>query len=578
MSDLKKSIKDRLRVEKGFIRKKWKDRLRVALVYPNTYWIGMSNLGFQILYQILNSRDEIVAERAFLPDPGLLDIGTVLTMESQSPLKRFHLIAFSISYENDYPNLLKILKISHIPLLSSERGSPYPLIMAGGVATFINPEPIAPFIDLFYMGEAESRLNKLLDILIYNLTKKRIDKKELLKDISRELRCVYIPSLYNVYYGKDGCIKGMEPIELHLSNRVEVAKTAAEDFKITTSTICTPNTEFSNRTIVEMVRGCGWGCRFCVAGYIYRPPRRHPEDKLLEYIRETLKKRREVALLGASLSEIENLSLITHEILRQKGRFSISSIRIDSLTPELLEDILNAGQRTITVAPETGSERLRTAINKHLKDSQIFEGIERIATIGNISIKLYFMIGLPEETWEDLESIVTLIKKIRHHMIKRSKKRGTIGTIKCSINCFIPKPFTPLQWTPLEDVEILKQKQRWLKRALSKIGGVRVTFDVPKWAYIQALLSLGDRRVAHILLRVIEDSLSWKDALRESSINPDFFVYRERNLEEILPWDFLDHGIKKGFLIEEFRLYKVAEESPPCLPSKKCTRCGICSL
>ena len=553
--------------------------MSVALVYPNVYRVGMSNLGFQVVYALLNRRQDVVAERFFLPDDREMSLAAesgkgLFSHESFSPLQKFDLVAFSLSFENDYPNILKILDLGKIPLLSEERRDPHPLVIAGGINTFLNPEPLAPFFDLFLLGEAEGFLDPFMD-RFRDLKESFSDRDKLMVSLARET-AVYAPRFYRCEYNKDGTLESRHVTDASVPEKILVGRTDQKSFPVRKSTILAQNTEFADRVLVELGRGCGWSCRFCAAGYVYRPPRFHEEAELTPVLEEALEKGEPLGLMSACVSDVPGIENLTRLVTEKGGRFSVSSLRADSLTPVLVEHLWKAGQRSIAIAPEAGSERLRRVVNKHLSREQIIDAVRMIAKTGDFSLRLYFLIGLPTETRDDVDEILSLVKLIKHHMVKESATRGRIRQIKLSVNCFIPKPFTPFQWFPMEEESILKEKQRWLKKALAKEGGVKVSFDVPKWAYVQTLMSMGDRRVSSLLLASHHHGEDWKQAFRNSELNPDFFVYRPKGLEEVLPWDFIDHGIRKEHLIREYKLALNAKESDTCRVGA-CKACGICS-
>jgi radical SAM superfamily enzyme YgiQ (UPF0313 family) len=580
--DIVSIYRTRLAREKGTVKKDWGGRLSVALTYPNYYRLGMSNLGFQVVYNILNQRSDVVAERVFLPEGQEMSLylrsgKSLMSLESQAPLQKFDLVAFSLSFENDYPNILKILEMGKIPLHSAERSYPCPLIMAGGVTTFLNPEPLAAFIDFFLMGEAEANLNKFIDHLS-DFISSNLERDEIAKNLATNMTTLYVPSLYEPEYHKDGTLKSFLPKESKVPEKIKVACSAtggSTEQKVPISTITTPDTEFGNKILIELGRGCGRSCRFCAAGYVYRPPRVHPESDLLTATEKILKQCKQVGLLSAAVSDIPGIENLSSLILKHGGRFSVSSLRADTLSQGLLDHLKKAGQKTVAIAPEAGSERLRKVINKHLTRKQITDAINLISKTSDFTIRLYFLIGLPTETRNDVSEIVDLVKVIKHNMVKVSAPRGRIGQIKLSVNCFVPKPSTPFQWFALEQASSLKEKQKWLKKTLAKEGGVKVNSDLSKWAYVQTLLAMGDRRVASILLMSHNLDGDWTKALRFSDINPDFFVYRPKGLDEVLPWDFIDHGILKGHLIKEYELALKGEESDICHVGE-CYRCGVC--
>ncbi len=579
ISKIASLYRQRLSLEKGTVKKDWGGRVPVALIYPNLYQVGMSNLGFQDVYGILNDIPGIVSERAFLPGEEELSIYKrtncpLLSVETCTPVSKFRILAFSLSFENDYPNILEILKMSGTPLTREKREECHPLVIAGGITTFMNPEPLADFIDCFLLGEAEIVLKGFCRAFL-DLPLDVIERHEIIKILAEKVEGLYCPSLYRVEYRDDGRIRSFEPALSSIPSRIKVAKKRPLQGKPARSRIITPSTEFSDTVLLELTRGCGHACRFCAAGYVYRPPRNFPLDEVIFCLEEILEKYKRVGLVSSSVSDFPETEKVTGFILDKGGGFSISSIRADAVTEDFAAYLQRAGQKTVTIAPETGSERLRRVINKGLTNEQIIRAVQILTQKAHFHIKLYFMIGLPTETREDVREMVELVKTIRHHIIKKSRGRSKIGRIRLSVNCFVPKPFTPFQWFPMDTVKSLKAKQRDLKSAVSKLGGVSISFDVPKWAYIQTLFSMGDRRVGRMLLDAHENNWDWNKVFRNSDLNPDFFVYRQRELDEILPWDFIDHGIRKSILQEEYRLSLASKESPACNVGA-CNRCGVC--
>ena len=559
--------------ETGVIRKKWNGRIKVALVYPNTYHVGMSNLGFQAVYELINTFENVVCERSFLPDDGGSGkTERITTMESGNPISAFDLIAFSVSYENDYPNLLTILEKAKLPLGSKDRGIPHPLVIAGGVAFFLNPEPLAPFIDCFLIGEAEAILPRFFDTVSHDLLAQ--NRISCLNTLARDAPGVYVPSLYRTEYKSDGTIDSFKPIS-DVPEKVERQYVKDLSRIPTCSPVITPDTIFDSTFLIEVSRGCPHGCRFCGTGFVYRPPRFRPFSLLKECMEQGAAKTDKIGLVGAAVSDLPDLNKICGREFGTDARISFSSLRADALTPELLSILKKSKTKTATIAPDAGSERMRNVVNKGISESDILNAAEQIVAAGIPNLKLYFMVGLPTETMKDVDAIVILCKKIKHRFLKSSRVKKRIGEITVSLNSFVPKPFTPFQWVKMDDVHLLKEKIKKIKNGLKRVANVRVHSDIPRWAYIQALLSRGDRRVAHILSLLNKNQGNWPKTFKSSPINPDFYVLRERSLDELLPWDFIDHGIRKSFLKTEYKRALQGKTSPPC-PMESCDVCGVC--
>ena len=561
---------DRLAAETGAIVKNWRNKIHVALVYPNHYSVGMSNLGFQTIYRLLNSFEQVVCERVFLPDrsSGKADVASI---ESARTLQAFHCIAFSISFENDYANMLEILQKAELPLLSALRGASLPLIIAGGASCFINPEPIAPFIDCFILGEAEGVLEAFFQPFDPNR-----NRRAFLLEAAQTVPGVYVPEFYRPEYTNSGCLQRFSPIEDVPTKIKRVFERDIGSFA-TDSVILTNETSFENTQLIEVSRGCPHGCRFCSAGYIYRPPRFRPLDRLQDSLAAGARRTQKIGLLGAAVSDLPDLKTLC-DMGRTLGcRLSFSSLRADALNDNMLAALKAAGSKTATIAPECGSERLRRVVNKGLKEETILEAAEKLVAAGIPNLKLYFMIGLPTETMEDIDAIVTLVKKIKHRYLQSSRSKGHIGQVTVSVSSFVPKPHTPFQWVAMDEVKHLKHKITVIKTGLKKVANVRVHADVPRWAYIQAFLSCGDRRVSELLQLSVKNHQNWPQTLKNSPINSDFFVYRERNQDELLPWDFIDMGIDKPFLWREYQRALQALDGPTCpMDPDQCRMCGVC--
>ncbi|MBF0526811.1 MAG: radical SAM protein [Deltaproteobacteria bacterium] len=553
--------------------------IKVALIFPNRYHLAMSNLGFQRVYELFNQAAGVVCERAFLPDPDeeeeYLRTGSrLITLESQSQVADFHLIAFSVSFESDYLNLVRILKLAGLEAGSRDRAANDPLVLAGGVAVMLNPEPLADFVDLFLLGEAEVILTPFLEA-VKRLNHEDVAKPALLRQLGMELPFAYVPSGYHPVYDEHGGLIAFEP-EPGFPDRIRSSKlTEFGRRPPVKSVILTPDTEFKSMPLVEIGRGCGFSCRFCAAGYIYRPPRHLDQETCYDTVIPLARDHPRLGLVSPDVAGIPGIAHLGQAILQAGGKFSVSSVRADGLPPELIQALLDSGDQVMTIAPDAGSERLRRVINKHLTEEQILAGAEKIIAAGILNLKLYFMIGLPTEEKEDVEALTALVKKIKHRLLKVYQGKKRIGTITVSLNCFVPKPFTPFQWTAFASVKELKDRISMIKKSLEREPNVRVNSDLPKWTYVQALLARGDRRVGRIMAAAAAYDGDYVRAFKESPVNPDYFVSRERAEDELFPWDFIDHGLTKSFLWREYQAALAGKETPWC-DVGKCLRCGVC--
>jgi radical SAM superfamily enzyme YgiQ (UPF0313 family) len=514
----------------------------------------MSNLGFQTLYRILNDDENVVCERAFFPDSEDLQEycntqTPLFSLESQKPLSSFDILAFSISFENDFLNVLTLLELAHIPLESRLRNGRYPWVIAGGVAVFLNPEPMSEFFDLFILGEAEEVIGEFLEVCRQTLSDKR-KKDDFLRNLGK-LEGVYIPKVYRVTYAENGKIEAMDP-EPGFPRKVKRRWVPKLDQFPTRSTLFTPDTEFKEMALVEVNRGCPRGCRFCAACYVYHPFRNRSLSFLESISKEALLKERRIGLTGTAVSDHPQLVPLCQSILSQQGGISVSSLRVDAVTSPLIQCLRKGEDRTVAIAPEAGSERLRKMLKKGYSEEEILKSIDVLVENGLSQIKCYFLVGLPSETEEDVKGILSLAKRISHQILSNQRNQKKRWRLVLSVNPFIPKPATPFQWVPLEEVGELKKKLKMIQRGAQGVKGMEMIHDLPKWAYVQALLSRGDRRVGKILMATHQCQGNWSQALRETSINADFYVYRKRDLDEIFPWDFIDHGISKEQLKEEY--------------------------
>jgi len=564
--------RQRFELETGLTASPWGGRLSVALVYPNTYHQGMSNLGLQTIYQMLNTRDDTLCERFFLPDPEDLDEHRrtgfpLVSVESQRPPGDFDLIAFSISFENDYLNLPILFELGRLPLWRAQRDEHQPLVLCGGVCAFLNPEPLADIMDLFAVGEAEVILPQLLEGLLARDTDNR---KQLLSHLS-QLPGVYQPGGYTISYGQTGELQAMTPAE-NLPERVKRQWQTHLDDSQSRTCVATPDTEFGSMHLVEVSRGCPRACRFCAAGFIYRPFREHSLDHLRHEILEGQHEVGRVGLVAAAVSDYGELAEIGRAILDHGGEVSVSSVRIDAITIDQVRVLADAGHKTLALAPEAGSQQMRDVINKGIDEAQILAAVELLAEGGIPNLKLYFMIGLPTESEADIVAIADLTVKIRQIWEAIGRQRGRLGRLHLSVNPFVPKPWTPLQWAPMEQRGQLEKKYRLLQKRLRPLPNVDLNFESLRQAEIQGLFARGDRRVGRLLPLLAEGS-SLKAACRQVGLDPAFYLHRERGKDELFPWDIIEQGVQRGHLRKEYEEALAARPGHACHPG--CRRCGL---
>ena len=549
--------------EVGYIRKPHANRLRVALAFPNTYFVGMSNLGLQTMYSLLNAHADVVCERFFLPPKqelaALLQSGTrLVTIESQTPVRDFDVVAFSVSFEWDYTNVLTLLRLSDIPLWASERDYRHPLVVIGGAVTFVNPEPLAPFADVIAAGEGEALVPALVEACGI------ASRSQLLRTLAGH-RGFYVPSFYDVTYGDQGTIAAVTARE-GTGAPATVKKAALKTTEACdppSTRIFTPDTAFGSRFLVEVVRRCANLCRFCWAGYNYLPVRAFPTDRILQLAREARAHATKAGLVSIALCDHPDIEHILVSLKDMGYSISPASLRLDDLTPAIVRLLHESGERSLTIAPETGSDRMRRVINKTVTNDEIEAAAELIFASGLENLKLYYMIGLPGEEDEDLVAIRDLTLRLRDIMMRHAKGRGRIGRIVASVNPLVPKPGTAYQWMAMERADVIERKMDRLRSLVAGIDNVWFNIKSERHSYYQALMSLGDRRVAPVIEAAERNGGQWRKAVADTGVDGDFYIYRDRSADALLPWDIIDGGMKASFFRSELEKSARAEWTLP---------------
>ena len=548
--------------------------IRVLLVYPNTREVALANLGFQQVYTLLNSIQGVECDRYalpndWIPETEMLSQKDLRSMDMNLLPADFDMIAFSISFEPDYLNAVIALKYFNIPLDRTERDSSYPMIVAGGSAIFINPEPLANCMDVMFIGEGEGMANYFFDTLY-----KCEDKNKFLEKAA-SLPGIYVPKFYDLQI-ESGRQVGVST-SIDIPSRVTRHWVEKEQSLCTHSVVHGENSTFKDMALMEVTRGCIWACRFCTAGFIYRPPRLPDLNKTYDSMMQTLgdqgKTAQTIGLVGPSVTDHPQLPALAKRITDEGKTISFSSLRMETLTDELVGLILKSGQKTLTVAVDGPSERMRDVINKAATDDFIIEKCRFLTRKGILHLKIYSIIGLPHETDDDIEQFIHLVERVQEVYVDECRNLGRIGRVTISLSPLVPKPGTPFQWHPMEKVKSLKKKFSRLRKALGKLPHLKLSFGSPNEAYLQTYLSRGDRSVHEFFKTFLSNGHDAKSALNKHSV--DSFVYRQYGKEDYLPWDIVDHGYRNGFLWDDYQRGLNAGRTPVC-DTATCHVCGIC--
>lgn len=548
-------------------------RLRIALAYPGTYYNAMSNLGFQAVFHWFNHHPECVCERVFWPDVDELNAMQkedvpLYSFESRRSISDFDVVAFSLSFENDYLNLPAMFAMMRIPLWTRERAEHNPLVIGGGICTLMNPEPVAPWFDLFTIGEAEVLLPPLIEALLSAST-----RTQLLYNLAVQAG-FYVPCLCHPH--ADACGSIHWDTEPGIKFPVQRRWLADLDASECRNFVSTSDTAFGDMRLIEVSRGCGRGCRFCATGFVYLPPRERRAATVLAQLGEEVREGTTAGLVGAAVSDYSHLDSVTRQICAQGAHVSVASLRVDTMTAEQVEILRASGQKTISLAPEAGSQRLRDSINKHLDSAHIVRAAEMIAAAGIPNLKLYFLIGLPFEEDADIEELLELVEQVRCAWLQQQRMLGHAGNLILSVNPFVPKAMTPFQWHAMAAPKVLKARVKMLRKYVNRTGNVKLHVESVKGAELQAFLSRAERRGAEVI-SAMSAGVNLRNACREASVNLDDVIYTVRDFAHQFPWYCIDSGVELAYLWEEYQHSRAFALSRACPGlNTGCRRCGVC--